>query len=499
MKLSFGQYQQQKQVQTLAPRMIQSMEILQMARAELEERIDQEMTENPVLETRAEDPSLPSPEKSKDKETGNDVEEKELVVDSDNNAEDDFERLLNLDNDVPDHFDERPRLSSNRVQEFSDRQHDLMANVEDRSETLQHHLVMQLSELDLDHRMYVMCERIISALNAADGGYLKTSLVDLLPADSDEEDLRLAERALKRVQKLDPIGVAARDLRECLLLQLTDDMPYLDELRCLINGHLEDLRDNRIPQIQKATGYTIEQINNAWAQLRKLDPKPASHFVEAYVPSVTPDLWVETDDEGNYHVKMDEGPSRNLFISNYYRKRLQSGKATAEEKEFIKRKVNAAQWLLEAIEQRRSTLTRVAQETINHQRAFLDVGPEAIQPLKMQEIADIVGVHVTTVSRAVDDKWIETPRGIFPLRRFFVGGTQTDDGEDIAWDRIRIKLQELVDNEDKSKPLSDDELVKRLKALGFNVARRTINKYRQKLRIPSSRQRRDWSKAKKKS
>ena len=497
MKLSFGQYQQQKQVQTLAPRMIQSMEILQMARAELEERIEQEMTENPVLEVKSEDPTLPSPEKTKDKDSSADVDQKELVVDSDNNA-DDFERLLNLDNDIPDHFDERPRMSSNRIQEFSDRQHDLMANVEDRSDTLQNHLIMQLSELDLENQLHTMCERIISALNAEDGGYLKTNLADLLPADSNEDDLRMAESALRIVQQLDPVGVAARDLRECLLLQLREDTPHLDELRCLINGHLEDLRDNRIPQIQKATGYTIEQINDAWAELRKLDPKPASQYFATYVPSVTPDLWIETDDEGNYIVKMDEGPARSLYISNYYRKRLESGKATPEEREFIKRKVNAAQWLMEAIEQRRSTLTRVAQETINHQRAFLDRGPEAIQPLKMQEIADIVGVHVTTVSRAVDDKWIETPRGIFPLRRFFVGGTQTDDGEDIAWDSIRIKLQELVDNEDKSKPLSDDELVKRLKAMGFNVARRTVNKYRQKLRIPSSRQRRDWSKSKKK-
>jgi RNA polymerase sigma-54 factor len=214
------------------------------------------------------------------------------------------------------------------------------------------------------------------------------------------------------------------------------------------------------------------------------------------VPAVTPELWLEFDEQGNPIVKMDEGPSRNLYISQYYLKRIASGKATPEELEFIRRKINAAQWLIESIQQRRSTLTRVAQAIIDHQRGFLEKGPEAIEPLKMQQIAKRVGVHVTTVSRAVDDKWIETPRGIFPLRKFFVGGTQTDSGEDVAWDAIRLKLQEVVDKEDKSQPLSDDEIVKRLKSMGLNVARRTVTKYRIKMGIPSSRQRRDWSKHK---
>lgn len=170
-----------------------------------------------------------------------------------------------------------------------------------------------------------------------------------------------------------------------------------------------------------------------------------------------------------------------------------SGDATVEEKEYIKRKVNAAQWLIESIEQRRNTLRKVSQAIVDHQTAFLDKGPEFIEPLKMQQIADKVGVHVTTVSRAVDDKWIQSPRGLLPLRRFFVGGTTSADGEEVAWDAVRIKLQELIDNEDKSAPYSDDELVRQLKPHGVSVARRTVTKYRKKMGIPSSRQRRDWS------
>jgi RNA polymerase sigma-54 factor len=368
-----------------------------------------------------------------------------------------------------------------------------MANVAERSETLQDHLLQQLGEWELEPALRKMCERIISALNAEDGGYLRIALRDLLPADAAPDQLELAEEAVSIIQSLDPPGVAARDLKECLLLQLNVEIPHYQDVRTLIQNHLEDLRDNRIPQIQKATGFSQSQLQEALAELRKLEPKPARRFVESYAPSVTPDLSVVQDENGRYVVKMDEGPSRNLYISKYYRQRLANGQATKEEREFIKRKVNAAQWLIESIEQRRATLMKVSQAIVDYQTKFLDNGPEFIEPLKMQQIADQVGVHVTTVSRAVDDKWIETPRGIFPLRRFFAGGTQTEGGEDIAWDRIRIELQKLIDHEDKSDPLSDDEIVKRMGAAGLKVARRTVTKYRQKMGIPSSRQRKDWS------
>jgi hypothetical protein len=182
-----------------------------------------------------------------------------------------------------------------------------------------------------------------------------------------------------------------------------------------------------------------------------------------------------------------------LFISPYYRQLLTSSETDEKTREYIKRKINSAQWLIESIEQRRNTLTRVAQAIVDHQTEFLSKGPEFIEPLKMQQIADKVGVHVTTVSRAVDDKWVQTPRGIFPLKRFFVGGTVSAGGEEVAWDAVRIKLQEIVDHENKHHPHSDDELVKELAKHGLTVARRTVTKYRKAMNIPSSRQRRDWS------
>jgi RNA polymerase sigma-54 factor len=350
----------------------------------------------------------------------------------------------------------------------------------------------QLSWFDLDSDMRQLVDRIIYNLDS--DGRLQGQLRDLLEPDAPPERIAQAEKALELVQRLDPPGVGARDDRECLLLQLKPGMPMYMELHALVSEHLEDLANNRLPAISRKTGYSIEMIHEIWDELKKLNPHPGSIFKDTHVPTVTPDVYVERDDDGKYVIRLDDDRTPNLYISPYYRKLLSNRDATPETREYIKRKINAAQWLIESIEQRRSTLTRVSQAIVDHQTEFLDKGPEAIEPLKMQQIADKVGVHVTTVSRAVDDKWIQTARGIFPLKRFFVGGTVSADGEEVAWDAVRLKLQEIIDHEDKQKPYSDDELVKQLAQHGLSVARRTVTKYRKSMSIPSSRQRRDWLK-----
>jgi RNA polymerase sigma-54 factor len=282
-------------------------------------------------------------------------------------------------------------------------------------------------------------------------------------------------------------------LRECLLLQLTPDMPYYEQLRTIISGHLEDLEHNRLPAIERKTGYSLALIQQTIAELKKLKPKPGADFNNEHVPNVTPDVFVEMGEDGKYRVRLEDGRTPSLRISSFYKQLLMNGQATQQDKEYIKRKINSAQWLIESIEQRRNTLTRVAQAIVDYQTEFLNKGPEFIEPLKMQQIADQVGVHVTTVSRAVDDKWIQTPRGIFPLKRFFGGGTVSASGEEVAWDTVRLKLHEVIDHENKQQPYSDDELVKELAKHGLTVARRTVTKYRKAMKIPSSRQRRDWS------
>lgn len=503
MRLSLGQQMQLAQKQVLAPRMIQSMEILQLPLMALQERIEQEMEDNPVLDQVEVDENEPEVVEI-DAEANSSMSdtERELVVKDDRNNEDDFERLINMAENLPDDYEERSRPSLNRIEAEGDRRHDAMANMLARPESLVDYLHHQLSWFELDDAVRRMADRIIYSLDT--NGYLKTPLEDLLPPlppelNGDQQShrakqLEVAETALRVVQRLDPPGVGARNLKECLLLQLLPGMPYYDELRKLIENHLEDLENNRLPQISKKTGMSIEKIQEVWHELRKLKPKPGADFSSATVPSVTPDVFVERNDEGQYQVRLEDGQLPSLYISPHYRKLLRDEGTDAATREYIKRKVNSAQWLIESIEQRRSTLTRVSQAIVDHQTKFLDDGPDHIEPLKMQQIADKVGVHVTTVSRAVDDKWIQTPRGIFPLKRFFVGGTTAADGEEVAWDRVRIKLQEIIDNEDKTNPLSDDAIVEELGKSGITVARRTVTKYRKAMNIPSSRGRRDWTK-----
>ncbi len=481
------------QKQVLAPRMIQSMEILQLPILALQERIEQEMSENPVLDIQEEnDPDLPT-EPEEDERLSPDApteEERELVIDDGADNKDDFERLMNMDEQWPDHFDERSRPSRGEIEAAGERKLDAMANMAARPQSLQDYLHDQLGWFDLEGELKAMADRIIYNLDPS--GRLPSRLEDLLGADAGEEELALAERALALVQKLDPPGVGARDLRECLLLQLTPGMAFYEQLQTLIAHHLEDLEHNRLPAIARRTGYSIELIRQVIGELRKLSLNPGGDFTEVPAAPVTPDVFVEPDDEGRYQVRLEDRRTPRLFISPYYRKLFQSGNANEETREYIKRKIHSAQWLIDSIEQRRNTLTRVSQAIVDHQTEFLDRGPEAIEPLKMQQIADKVGVHVTTVSRAVDDKWIQTPRGIFPLKRFFCGGTVSADGEEVAWDAVRLKLQEIIDNEDKQHPKSDEQLVRDLAAEGITVARRTVTKYRKAMNIPSSRQRRQW-------
>ncbi|MDX1947629.1 MAG: RNA polymerase sigma-54 factor, partial [Pirellulaceae bacterium] len=346
MRLSFGQNLVQTQKQILAPRMIQSMEILQLPLQLLQEKIEQELVENPVLEMQERDPTLPEEPDERDNPREKDIDDKPLVVDEAHNNTDDFERLLNLDREVPDFFDESTRRSANRMAEDADRAHDVISNVVDRPESLQDHLVHQLGELDLDPDLFQLCERIISSLDPKDGGYFRVSLRDLLPPDAGHDYEKMADKALRIVQELDPPGIAARDLRECLLAQLTPDMPLYEEQKTLVSKHLEDLRDNRLPLIQKTTGYSIDTIKQAWDELRKLNPKPAAGFAETFVPNVTPDVFVDRDDNGVYTVRVEDRGTPTLHISKYYRERLMSGNCTPEEREYIKRKVNAAQWLI---------------------------------------------------------------------------------------------------------------------------------------------------------
>lgn len=494
MQLNLSQQMRMSQQMKLAPRMIQSMEILQLPVLALDEKIEQELSENICLERVSGDPNEPRHREevaeAQLEATEKPVAERELVVDGDSNGEADFERLLEMSSEWPDdNYTSGSKPSANRISDDSDRAHDVIANIVQKSQSLQEYLIEQYGYFDLPREVREFGEFVIQNLDH--NGRLPTSLNELMQLYGKSIQEADAREALLRIQRLDPPGVGARDAKECLLLQVKDETPGRDVLVTLITSHLEDIAQNRLPMIQRKTGYSIEQIKAAHEELLKLNPFPGSGFEVKPVQTVKPDLFLDQDERGIYTVRLEDEFTPRLRISKRYQEMLRNG-ADATTREYIKRKIDSAKWLIESIEQRHNTLKRVAQAIVDRQTEFLTHGPECIVPLKMQQIADVVGVHVTTVSRAVDDKWIQTPRGLFPLKRFFGGGTTTDTGEEVAWDIIRLKLKEIVDKENKDDPLSDDALVEELSKQGYTLARRTVTKYRKALNIPSSRQRRAY-------
>jgi RNA polymerase sigma-54 factor len=493
----------------LAPRMIQSMEILQLPIMALQERIEQELQENPVLELR-EEPAEGQQTTGEDEEASTETvaekddvnnPEKELVIDDSGNNELDFDRLEALSKDWEDQFNEGHRPSRNGVDEEGDRKHDAMQNMPSRPQSLHDYLNDQLAFLEHPAGQLNLIRFLITHLD--DNGYLMSpqdrqhrpdTVLDEIARGYDQiATAGQMEEALRILQNLEPLGIGARDLKECLLLQLTPETPHREVLRTLIQNHLEDIQHNRLPVIQRRTGFDLNVIKEAIEALKHLNPRPGASFAADNIPYVVPDIAVERNENGDYDVRLLDDWTPNVYISRHYVQLYRDKAGDPKAKEYLKRKIQAAQWLLESIEQRRNTLEKVTRAIIKHQRAFLDRGPEHIEPLKMQQIADLVGVHVTTVSRAVDDKWVQTPRGIFPLKRFFGGGTQTATGEEVAWETIKQRLLEIIEKEDKSNPWSDEDLVAKLQEAGYPVARRTVTKYRKMLNIPSSRQRKDWT------
>ena len=486
----------------LAPRMIQSMEILQLPIVDLQAKIEKELQENPFLEQKE--------HLGEQTETAETEFDPDAPLKHDDSGDLEFSRLEALNRDWDNHFNEEHRISRGALEEEGDRKLDAMANMPDRPQSLQDHLAEQLGEMELDEAEKRLAKHICSFIDRT--GYLgsraklgegndegretfrRVSLGEIAQAyDEPVTDQQIEDTLVHVVQKLDPPGVGARTMAECLLLQITPDTPHRDVLRVLIHDHLEDIGYNRIPVIQKATKFDIHTIHEAIEQLHHLDPKPGLKFAETGTQYIVPDIVVERTDSDDYEARLVDDWIPTIRISKRYLELYKSKGLDEAAREKLRKSLQSAQWLVSAVEQRRNTLLKVTRAIINHQRAFLDFGPEHIQPLKMQQIADQVKVHVTTVSRAVDDKWVQTPRGVFPLKRFFGGGKKNDQThEEVAYEVMKQKLLELVGNEDKANPLSDEELVARLNEAGYPVARRTVTKYRKMLRIPSSRQRKDW-------
>ncbi|MBL9086641.1 MAG: RNA polymerase factor sigma-54 [Planctomycetia bacterium] len=477
MRLDVSLQQRLSQQLRLAPQIIQSIEILQLPAMDLKELIENELQENEMLEVEeAPREGLPA-------------EERRVGVDeegTDEDAEGVFERLEGL----VEADRSRGKLSRAAGEEATDRKWEAMQNTAAPEESLADHLMEQLDVLDLPDDVRAAAEAIV--YNLADGGLLRAPVEEVLAGMDEPVSPEAMEAALAVVQGLDPAGVGARDLKECLLLQVRDDEPDADLKRRLLRDHLDDLERNKIPRIAKALGVTVERVYELRDGLRHVSPRPGARYASAPTAYIRPDVIVEWED-GDYVVRLENDQVPRLGLSPRYRQLLAEARADPKLREYVKRKVDAAKWLIEAIAQRENTLERVAKEIVRRQRDFLDFGVSHLRPLKMQEVADALGIHVSTVSRAISDKHVQTHRGIFPLKYFFTGGTENDDGGVESRVSIKERVRAIIAAEDAANPLSDDEVAARLsQESGLEIARRTVTKYRKALRIPSSRQRRVW-------
>ena len=347
--------------------------------------------------------------------------------------------------------------------------------------------------MDVDDRTRRAGELIINNLD--DDGYLRVPFDDLLGKTTEELTASDLSTALRLVQTLDPVGVGARDLRECLSVQLRQEAEAGRDVSLemeLVTSFLRDIEKNRLPQIARKLGVSVERVKDGIESIARLNPRPGLLVGQRPAPIVTPEVVVELGENGEPVVTMADGNTPDLRISDLYRKIARDRGASADVRQFVRRNIRSAEWLVGAIEQRRETVRRVAEEVFKVQKDFIEEGPEALRPLPMADVAARVGVHVATVSRAVAGKYAQTPRGIYPLRMFFSGGTKTSEGEDVAWDAVKAKLREIVDAEDKTKPFSDDQLAAELEKHGLSIARRTVAKYRGLMDIPSARKRREY-------
>jgi RNA polymerase sigma-54 factor len=481
-----------QQQQRLTPQLIQAMDILQLNAMALEGRISEELDSNPALEeldSVVEEPSDGAPPK----DTEYDSPEGERTMDMGENGEQDFARLDNLVSEYgsDDEFEYSGTKSRARMTEEGDAKFDAMANTASRPASLQEHLLSQWALVEVDAETRRLGVLIIASI--ADTGRLTASLDILFEQLDPPSTMSRLEDALARVQQLDPPGVGGRDLQETLLLQL-EVLPESTELeRAIIGEHLEDLEKNRLPKIAKALDVEIEDVKRAIGTIRRLSLHPGEEVVQHATPRVVPDLIVEYDEDADqYEIRLTRANRRELHISGEFRRALEQSRDDKAAREFIKKKIEAASAIIDALRYRRDRLLEVGKAVVDAQRDFLDHGEQHLRVLRMSVLAERFGCDPSTISRTVDEKWMQTPRGIYPLRRFFTGGTEGGDGEALGWDSIKAKTREIIDSEDKSNPLSDDEIVIRLKAQGIEIKRRTVAKYRAQLDIPTARQRRQY-------
>ena len=495
MKMSMTPQMRLEQRMKLAPRMIQSMEILQLPLLALQEKIEAELNSNPVLEQAeeesGEDRQTSDGESPEGPESERTDEQEEFVVNDDADNVEDFRRLDSIGDDFDEYMDLAGPVRYKYKGSETDKKLEALKNTAANDVSLNDHLKDQWRLVEAEEPVKKAGELIIDYID--EKGYLTVRLEQLHNKDKYKFGIEHLKQALELVQKLEPTGVGARDVRESLLIQMSqfsEDMSFESEL---VSKHWDALLENQLPQIARKMNCSVEQINKALVHLSRLDTSPGLQVGRNDNYPLLADVTVEPNETGGYSVSLRDTHIPNLQVNNFYSKMARDHKIDTKTREFLQQNIRSAQWLMDAIVQRKNTLLKVAGSVVKHQREFFEKGKLYLKPLPMATVADEVGVHIATVSRAVAGKYIQCPQGILPLRSFFSGGMAAADGSLQSWDAVRAKLQQIVDNEDKSKPLNDDEIRKKLASAGAgNIARRTVAKYRKLLNIPTARLRKKF-------
>ena len=467
MKLELSQSLQQQQI--LAPQMILSMDILLLPSLDLEQRIREEFAENPALEIADRAPAA----------------EPAATGSSDAPVSPEFSNLASFQENSSYGYD-APRRKASRPE--VDSKYEALQNTAGRPPGLRDSLAQQIHLRGLSGDVRDVAEDIVNNLDQR--GYLLCSAEELRESMSCVTD-ECFEQALKEVRQLDPPGVGAEGLQDCLLLQLERDRQEYPLESQIIRDHLLDLGLNKLPKIARDLGKTVDEIKEAVEIISCLDPIPGGRLESEPTIYVRPDVTVEIVD-GELEIRIENGNLPDLQVSDACRNVLKANRGNREVTDFVRKKIESAQWLIQAVQQRQRTLFDIARELVDYQRDFMLHGPERLRAMKMQTIADLVGVHLSTISRAIKGKHILTPHGLFDMRFFFTGGVGTEDGDVESRRNVYRRIGELIENEDKSKPLSDSQIAKLLQEQGLKIARRTVSKYREQEGIPSSRLRKTY-------
>ena len=475
MAMEMRQQLKMSQQLVMTPQLQQAIKLLQLTRLELQEVVRQEMEENPLLEETLEADEIPETDQAELSES----EETPDVV------SEDFKEVEAGDDTLRDwdsYLDGYTYSSGEQYREDEDRPS--FENLLTRRDTLTDHLLWQLHMGDFSDEEVCIGEEIIG--NIDEDGYLRASLEEIATACSIDENS--VNPVLIRIQEFDPCGVAARGVKECLLIQARFLGMQGSVVERILQHNLKDLETRKYKQIARDLGVDINQILMAAKIIGGFDPKPGSMYSSEDVHYISADIFVyKVGDE--YLVMLNDEGLPNLKVSPYYAEAKSNGMVDSRADEYINEKVRSALWLIKSIQQRQRTIYKVAKSIIRFQREFLDHGIEFLRPLVLRDVADDIGMHESTISRVTTNKYMQTPQGLFELKYFFNSGLSTSEGDFVASESVKNRIREIIEKEDSKKPLSDQKIADMLSVQTVNIARRTVTKYREILKLGSSSER----------